>query len=1532
MRPLRRAFALFVKLALALVILLLVALDVAFIALEMPRGQRLVLDRVNTLLAGQFRGTLHIDSVDDIDFEGVRGAEVSLFDPDGKPIAVMRGVEGNVDLFPLLRSLIDGSSPLRIHLDRPRIRESVVVLQTDARGDLTIATSFEPKNPKRTPSEPGPGIDFSLASLSIAHSWIHGAIDGVPVDADVTDLVASLHYDSEGFGLDELESRLVARALPRGEQARGSLRGMLVAPLQGDFGGFVTFDGAVDQVPALVEARISGDAVTAAVSVPKAEPASLRRFVPELSIQVPGRLRAFADGTTKRLDLTLDAELGRTRARAAGELRLKPRLEATAEVGVKELDLRALDPVLPALSADADATASFSLDSGGRKHGQLRLKTRRLELDGKSFPASVLDARLNDETITGTLNVPAGGPDNQLRFRIDGLFRGVALDGEAEAQLKLEDLRKVAKLPGDLRGRGLAKASFHLDRKKELVNAAFAADLTGVWVADTAVGRARIEGNAIGALRKPRIALRAELFDVKRPEVKLERATIDANGSLDRIRVAITGNEAKGRRVVGRADVDLTKQVARDLTLVVSNGGVELRASAKSLALRDRGIRIEDMKIEGAGDLELSIQTRPGSMTITGKGRDIDLERIARLLRIEKHVNRGRGTFDVDLRIAGSQISGRANVRVQEAMVDGIGPFDATLDAVSEGGKLDGTLAADLTPVGDLRLRAVQLQLGERGPTLDGLKRGTGRLDLQAKADLGRLPRQLSDLLPFDRTRGQVRLAVDAERLRPREAANLRVYVDTRGLEVLGWSSKAPIEDRKEAIRRKPWRLSGMDMVAELSVLGETGRSRLLARVHDTRGALIDAQAEAGGTVEDALNGGLEERVRTEQFDVRLVVPGRELAHLPAIVRPGTLAGRISLDAQATGTLADPNLALDFRVDRMHSKDPNRRFSMDFRTQARYVARRAEVDVDAANRGKPLMHVHAWADGALPDLLRGKGFVASGQAKLTGMPLALVPILRERQVKGKLFGDVAVTDLGKNATAHAELTTKDLRFGALDVRGAQLKILAENGRLSAAANIDHTGGFARAKLDAGIAWGDRLVFEIDDTRPLEAELLAKDFRAAVLLPFVHETFSDLDGKLDANLRVSSKGGQTQVLGEANLEEGTLQIPAIGQQFREVQAGVRAEPGGILKIENASARALTGKLRAAASARMTGLSLYAADARIRIDHREQIPVTTEGVTLGEAWGDADLSLRTLPEKNTKRVTVKVPRFHLELTEVERSHLQPMDDAEHVRIGVQLEHGKFRRLPLQPLEEAPEGGSRLLLDIDFGDDVWVRQGSTLRVKLQGRLSLDVQEKATASGAIKLSRGVIDVQGKRFEVERGIVSFQDDPANPLVVATARWDSPEGYRVYADYSGRVKNGKLTLRSEPPLSQDEILSLLLFGAPDGSFGSGSGESNQAALAVGVAGGAATKGLNRALGDLTTLDVSTRIDTSYGDPRPEIVVQLTRRLSAELSYAVGEPAPGQSLDRTFLTLDLRLGSRWSLATTFGDRGASMLDLLWRYRY
>jgi hypothetical protein len=97
-------------------------------------------------------------------------------------------------------------------------------------------------------------------------------------------------------------------------------------------------------------------------------------------------------------------------------------------------------------------------------------------------------------------------------------------------------------------------------------------------------------------------------------------------------------------------------------------------------------------------------------------------------------------------------------------------------------------------------------------------------------------------------------------------------------------------------------------------------------------------------------------------------------------------------------------------------------------------------------------------------------------------------------------------------------------------------------------------------------------------------------------------------------------------------------------------------------------------------------------------------------------------------------------------------------------------------------------------------------------------------------------------------------------------------------------------------------------------------------------GGAATQGLNKALSSISALDVSTRVDTSTGSARPELVVQISPRISAAITRSLGAPAPGQPPDLTFLTFDFRIRSRWSLSALVGDRGESGLDLIWRHRY
>jgi autotransporter translocation and assembly factor TamB len=152
------------------------------------------------------------------------------------------------------------------------------------------------------------------------------------------------------------------------------------------------------------------------------------------------------------------------------------------------------------------------------------------------------------------------------------------------------------------------------------------------------------------------------------------------------------------------------------------------------------------------------------------------------------------------------------------------------------------------------------------------------------------------------------------------------------------------------------------------------------------------------------------------------------------------------------------------------------------------------------------------------------------------------------------------------------------------------------------------------------------------------------------------------------------------------------------------------------------------------------------------------------------------------------------------------------------------------------------------------------------------------------------------------------------------------------------LKTGKVTLRAEPSRTQSEILALILFGTTDGQavpVNSSQQSSDPAAggAALGLGGGIATQGINRALDDLTGLDITTRIDTEdSSNPRPEVEVQIAQDIALSIAHALGSPSAAEGLDRNFLTLDWRFLRNWSLETTFGDRGSVVVDAIWQLRY
>jgi translocation and assembly module TamB len=373
-----------------------------------------------------------------------------------------------------------------------------------------------------------------------------------------------------------------------------------------------------------------------------------------------------------------------------------------------------------------------------------------------------------------------------------------------------------------------------------------------------------------------------------------------------------------------------------------------------------------------------------------------------------------------------------------------------------------------------------------------------------------------------------------------------------------------------------------------------------------------------------------------------------------------------------------------------------------------------------------------------------------------------------------------------------------------------------------------------------------------------------------------------------------------------------------------------------KLEQLVAHGLTGKVSATGAAQLDGFALRGANAKVVILENEQIPITIEGAAIGEAWGTVKAAY-TSPAQGERKLSIDVAEFHLMTPETSGQSLQGLDVPEDVRVGVRRADGKFVPLLVQPLEPGAAAQAAdappqpLIIVINLGNNTTVARGRSVQAQLTGRIRVESAVTTEITGRIELRGGKLDVQGKTFEVERGVITFDGkDPANPTITATARWDAPD-YTVYAEYIGDVENGRIRLHSEPALTQDEIASLLLFGSPDGSPG-GSGDPNTTALAVGVAGDTAAKGLNQVLDDFTNLDVSARIDTTTGSARPELVVRVSPRVAAKVTRAIGEPAAGESPDRTFLTLELRLRRAWALSAVFGDRGASALDLIWRRRY
>jgi translocation and assembly module TamB len=366
-------------------------------------------------------------------------------------------------------------------------------------------------------------------------------------------------------------------------------------------------------------------------------------------------------------------------------------------------------------------------------------------------------------------------------------------------------------------------------------------------------------------------------------------------------------------------------------------------------------------------------------------------------------------------------------------------------------------------------------------------------------------------------------------------------------------------------------------------------------------------------------------------------------------------------------------------------------------------------------------------------------------------------------------------------------------------------------------------------------------------RGLRAGLVARDLPLALLEP-VLPMVSELGGRLELDLRAEGSLESSQLHGHLALRQGAFTLNATSQAFRDIDIhlGLRGREITVERFQLASGGPVS----------LTGRVELPMDGPGRAD----LALTAKGfhvslANLGEVVTDAQLKLagdlevpRLTGLLTPRRVVIK-PRLTTPDIQRDVVILNPGQKPPPVRREV------WRAPRIQP------GGilASMFMDVDMEmtPDLKIRVGDGF-LEMLGVASVRKAPGGplTFHGGAKVPRGLIIVQGKRFELSDGSTDLRGrDRPDPDISAKASLGVGTSL-VVASVSGTAYEPQIDLGAEPPMSQADILSTIIFGRPTSALNAG--ETRQlSAQALALMGQGGRREIERLLGPTLAPDVVT---------------------------------------------------------------------------
>lgn len=688
---------------------------------------------------------------------------------------------------------------------------------------------------------------------------------------------------------------------------------------------------------------------------------------------------------------------------------------------------------------------------------------------------------------------------------------------------------------------------------------------------------------------------------------------------------------------------------------------------------------------------------------------------------------------------------------------------------------------------------------------------------------------------------------------------------------------------------------------------------------------------------------------------MNIIMPPRDLDHWPrAIAKTMPVHGKLGVVGHAEGTIGKPKL--DFRA-RLENIADSVGGVHDAEVTLTYDGALAKLLANVSSRAagnKQELALEGEVKVKSGDLVAGGTipWTAKLDAKLDELPLEL--FVTDTAISGKARGELHVDHINdpavKAASVEGRIDVDKFQVGDTTFSETFFVVKVDESAANATLALHGKDGALDAKAHVPLVWKNAASPAIAPGAPIEATLDAKDLRLKVAEPFV-DAVDKLDGKVNAHItakvtkKTNADGKGTYEgapEGTISLREGVIIADAVGERWDQVVADVSLHNNKI-ELPKIELRGRTGGYaKMSGSATLDGFFPKSFHARADL---KRFSFASEGAKVGDITGTIVVDGKTvkLADKRDQMVVdVTLDPFLIDLAAEAGKQVQQLDQDPSIMVAEPLGP------PIKP-PGPPGTGTAMKVAIHMPHSVMIRRDD-LRIAAEGNPSIDIDGPAKFAGEVRINgnpasnlqqRSWLEVSGKRFYIQQSRIAFDgSEDFDPLVDVEVRWQAPDRTIVQVRVTGHLKTPKVTFKgldesgSPLGLTQGEVMSLIVLGRRDAGSAKQQEQAEKgaaaqtASLVQGMTGAIVGKQLQKMLPASMSLSLAPG-RYSGGYQHNNIYFEVAYNASGS---RMGPQAIGQTIPRTTFGIEWRFAKMWSLMTTIGDTGSTLVDLLWHYRY